>query len=152
MTLSDLGWLSKIFNDTTCCAVSLRQLSFLLHFLVMMCLYPCLCLLCFYLVENLLLMCSTSMCLWPLLVLSLIHLFEFMFFYCFCIIYIQCIIVVNSLWAASFDKQICFTDWRFIIFFLTTCVMHVTNKYCLLAEHIAHDSYIATKHNDLTCH
>jgi len=29
MTLSDLEWLSKIFNDTKHCAVSLRQLSFL---------------------------------------------------------------------------------------------------------------------------
>jgi len=29
MNLSDLGWLSKIFNDTKHCAVSLRQLSFL---------------------------------------------------------------------------------------------------------------------------
>jgi len=30
MTLSDLEWLSKIFNDTKRLAVSLRQLSFLL--------------------------------------------------------------------------------------------------------------------------
>jgi len=26
-----------------------------------------------------------------------------------CIVYIQCIIVINSLWAASFDEQICFS-------------------------------------------
>jgi len=30
MTLSDLEWLSKIFDDMKRCAVSLRQLSFLL--------------------------------------------------------------------------------------------------------------------------
>ena len=31
MTLSDLGWLSKIFNDMKRRAVSVRQLSFLYH-------------------------------------------------------------------------------------------------------------------------
>jgi len=32
MTLSDREWLSKIFNDTKRCAVSLQQLSFLYFF------------------------------------------------------------------------------------------------------------------------
>jgi len=50
---------------------------------------------------------STSMSLLPLL--ALIHFLNCTVLCCFCIICIQYIIVVNSLWAASFDKQICFT-------------------------------------------